>query len=354
MAWANRVKRGAPPFSWAPLLMAIAALYLDAQAVSALLETPQARLAYTQAILLEHGVAAVLFSLGMLGLLPSNYRPSLLMGVLPFFSVAFFLSILGMFGTAVVLLLSSRQRASSEAVEVFIDRYPRPELEPVLAGTRQGRQELDSANLVGILSRCEEPTGRLAAVIFTMKLDNKSAVSLLRRALKDPAEDIRLLAYALLSRREKALYNRIDWLNSKISSPVQEANHAMLHQGLVNAYWELVYAGLAEGEAANFLLERARQIALVGLQHFSMSSGLYFQLGRILLLQGELDHAYLAFSNSQRFGSDERKIQPYIREIAQKMNMLTERRSSFDSVISSWQPQLSAASGYCYPVRGEK
>lgn len=59
------------------------------------------------------------------------------------------------------------------------------------------------------LFRSRNPEKRLEAVFATLKLEDRDAVPLLRRALGDSVDDIRLLAYALLDRKEHRLSERI-------------------------------------------------------------------------------------------------------------------------------------------------
>jgi len=102
---------------------------------------------------------------------------------------------------------------------------------------------------------------RVASVMALRRMDAQRAVPLLRVALCDPHEDVRLLAYAILERREKELRGRIDRLLSDLESFEAEGaaaeERAPVQKSLAEQHWELAHAGFVGGEVEEHTLQTA-------------------------------------------------------------------------------------------------
>jgi hypothetical protein len=112
---------------------------------------------------------------------------------------------------------------------------------------------------------------RVRAVMALRHMDARRAVPLLKLAFSHPSEDVRLLAFAILERREKrlragirALERRLAQLESR-SRPLpceQTRWRAQCHRRLAQYYWELCYGGFVSGDLEIEALERAARYAL--------------------------------------------------------------------------------------------
>lgn len=105
---------------------------------------------------------------------------------------------------------------------------------------------------------------RVSSVMALRRMDAQHAVPLLRVALSDPSEDVRLLAYAILERREKELRGRIDTLLSELAEqPVPSSTVAQVKlraatlKALSEQHWELVHGGFVSGDVEKQTLEEA-------------------------------------------------------------------------------------------------
>ncbi|MGH8536281.1 MAG: hypothetical protein ACREXM_07385 [Gammaproteobacteria bacterium] len=250
--------------------------------------------------------------------------------------------LLGMLGTLIFLLSIPRQNHDSFGQSLAVALHGVPSLPKLPKALEKVSGPLDWANIAGILSRSKDQESRLRAIIFTLKLKDKDAVSLLRIGLKDPVDDIRLLAYSLLNRKEKTIYDRIDSTTARLRELGSYKNTQLLYKDLVCAYWDLVYFGLAEAESARFLLGKAREVAVEGLERYPNSAGLYFQLGRILLFQREIKEAASAFQQAKVLGTDERKLLPYLAEIAYRERRFRDVKRLLDEIGNGPRPLLSA------------
>jgi hypothetical protein len=139
--------------------------------------------------------------------------------------------------------------------------------------------------LAARLRFAREPAERVRAVLATRRLEGARATPLLRASLRDPHEDVRLLAYALLEDRERQGDAAIRALLAALAAAAPD-RRATVHEQLADAYWELCYQGLVAGEMEAFVLSRA-------LEHLDAATGeaperaaRWLLRGRVLLRQG--------------------------------------------------------------------
>ena len=169
--------------------------------------------------------------------------------------------------------------------------------------------------LAGPLQHAADPKQRTAALIATLSLNDQEATPLLRLALKDPEDDVRLLAYALLNRKEKSIEARIRYRNAQLGSCVPEQVFSQ-HKALAHDYWALAHLGAPQGSTLLLLCARAHEHVQAALQLRPRDGGLQFLLGRILLIEMKLDAATEAFEKARQSGVDRRQIEPFLAEIS--------------------------------------
>ena len=172
-----------------------------------------------------------------------------------------------------------------------------------------------AVGLSGSLQNSEDAARRSAALIGTLSLHDELAVPMLRRALKDPEDEVRLLAYALLNRKEKSIEQRIAEYEERLEHTAHEQQHT-LRKALANAYWQLARLGIPRGSTQMALLAMAREQAQLCLQHTPEDAGLHFLLGQILLYEGNTEGAAQAFELARARGVDPQKVSQQLAEVA--------------------------------------
>ena len=216
-------------------------------------------------------------------------------------------------------------------------------------------EPLGMGALAARIRHARDANTRVKSVLGTRRLDGARATALLRVALRDPHEDVRLLAYALLEDRERQADATIRELLSTLAA-APPARRAAINERLANAYWELCYQGLVAGELESFSLARAlehldaagtsvavpsetgaratfggRVMRSSGAAPASASTSaspastttppaiLAARLllrGRVLLRQGAPEAARAALAESRRLGMPARTVDPYLMETA--------------------------------------
>ncbi|MGZ0843230.1 HEAT repeat domain-containing protein, partial [Klebsiella pneumoniae subsp. pneumoniae] len=61
-----------------------------------------------------------------------------------------------------------------------------------------------------VLRHAPDPNQRLTAIFATRRMPGKEAIPILKLALRDPADDVRLLAYSMLDQKESRINQRIE------------------------------------------------------------------------------------------------------------------------------------------------
>lgn len=213
---------------------------------------------------------------------------------------------------------------------------------PIMTGGR---------SLSDILHGSDSVTERVAAVLAVRHLPTRAAVPILRLALRDPADDVRLLAYAMLDRRDAALQSRIQALETSLArEPLAPGDAAAMHRTLARLHWELSYSGLATGAVEQRALDSAAAHARAALAvdaaaDTAVDRGTLFLLGRILLRQGALREAEQVLTRARELGIAESSIRPFLAEIAFLERRFAHVRAHLDAGGRDQRPGIASDLG---------
>ncbi|MDR5898930.1 HEAT repeat domain-containing protein [Halomonas vilamensis] len=258
-----------------------------------------------------HGVGSVLLAEGLRRALPTPYqRPAL--GVLLFFALLIFIlpavGFLGLaFGLVPALYRTAPQRASRWQ-PLDLPALPYQPMVPPSADSVAMREGLTS-----VLSYSDNSRQRQEAILACRHLPRRQAVSLLRQGLTDPTDDVRLLAYSMLSGIERDLDEQIKTLSTaRQDNGDPFGQHA---EALAMHYWEYDYLKLAQGSTARFLLNQALDYLD---QAIDCADSAHRQLlrGRLCLALNDDQGAKTAFQQCQRLGMHDDDLAPYRAELA--------------------------------------
>ncbi|CAD5108742.1 tetratricopeptide repeat protein [Zestomonas carbonaria] len=268
----------------------------------------QAALLYTTA----HGLGSLMLAFGIWVLLPSRYRFPLPWSPLFIFSLSFFIPLIGMIGVALALfpaLYLPRKRSEQPWQATGVPDLPfRPQQE------KSRELMFSDGGLQDVLRHATDPDQRLTAIFATRRMRSKEAIPILKLALRDPADDVRLLAYSMLDQRESRINQRIE-ATLALLAKARPARQFALHGTLARWYWELAYVGLAQGSVLEHVLEQARNHVTQALQG-AATEELHLLAGRIALEQGDLDQAESFLDQAEAAGTDASQLAPYRAEIA--------------------------------------
>ncbi|PCI43678.1 MAG: hypothetical protein COB41_06510 [Proteobacteria bacterium] len=216
---------------------------------------------------------------------------------------------------------------------------------PVIVGAHPTYGE---GGLSSVIQSASDMSRRLNAVVAARQINDKMAVPLLQEALKDPEDDVRLFAYAVLDSKTTAVTDRITDLLLKTESEVGLAK-ARLCYALAQNYWELSFLGLVTGNTLSFALNEAEKFAHQAASLGWSGSDIEFLIGRILLYQKKYPEAKKYFDLSLENGALESAILPFLSEIAyerqdflalrtllERLNTSCDGNTPIPAVVTSW------------------
>jgi len=258
-----------------------------------------------------HGVSSVLLTAGVWLLLPRRYKFPLPWSPLFIFSLSFFVPVLGAIGVAAAVFpaLYMPRKQKQQAW----DSMGVPDL-PFRPQERNRDLMFNDGGLQDVLRHAPNAQQRVTALFATRRMPSKDSIPILKLALRDPADDVRLLAYSMLDREESDINHRIQVSLQQLDGASGKHKGA-IHATLARWYWELAYLGLAQGSVLEHVLKQAREHIN---QAVALGAGGDSDLlaGRIAMELGDLDLAQQHLLAAEAGGIDVEKLLPYRAEIA--------------------------------------
>jgi polysaccharide biosynthesis protein PelE len=226
---------------------------------------------------------------------------------------ALFLPALGLVGLGLMLALRARSNFRRNLGGIIETDSP------VLPGAPLHTDEsarFGPGSLEGILRHSRDPETRLRVVLSCRQLPGRLAVPLLRLALRDTVDDVRLLAYAVLESKERKIQSEIQALLGRADKQGLASLSLTAHAKLAELYWELVYQGLVEGDLLAFSLEKVLSHTAEVMSASSEHPRMAFLAGRALLLRGRAMEARAMLNDALRRGLPGEVVGPYLAEAA--------------------------------------
>ncbi|TVU74548.1 protein PelE [Pseudoalteromonas distincta] len=275
------------------------------------LETPDWFLA-----ILLHAIASIFFAIVSYVFIPKKYKTTPYSSLLLMFLLLFTLPVLGIIGVVVALTFALCKPLKNDEIE--IEEHKIPEL-PFEARAISANPTYSIGGLKAILKHANGPNKRLSAVMAARHMSDSQAIPILKLALKDLEDDIRLLAYSTLDGKETKLNEKISLYQQEIAVTTKQPKLSHLQKQLAELYWELSYLGLAQGALRKYVLEKAEALALQSIEHVKTPATFIF-LGRISLALDKYEIAHEYLLKATEFGMARRHVLPYKAEVAFCMN----------------------------------
>ena len=307
-----------------------------------------------------HLIASYFLAWSFWQLLPRRYKLPARKTLGLFFGLLVILPVTGALGvlwSIVTALKQPRRRASRDARIIRLPDLPfSPPVIYEVPPYSQGA-------LRQIVHFAKRPLKRLKAVMATRHMAPREAMAVWSKATRDPVDDVRLLAYAMLDNGEKKLADRILALTEALPA-LPARRRTASHKTIAALCWELVYHRLVQGAVRQHWLETAQRHLEAALLPLTDVSGRGFAsghelstsgdgvscpsagpeipetpvgsepadadswvlYGRILLEADDLAQAKKAFARAREAGMSEQKIAPWLAEIAFRERKFSEVR----------------------------
>lgn len=293
-----------------------------------------------------HGLSSILIPWVLCLFMPEHFRTNVTIYLL-LFLLCFFIPLI----SGICLLFSlSISLYFRKAPENKIYEYSEPLRASVVINGSGLKPEFSTGRIFGVLRFSKDGDKRAKAVLSTNQLANEIAIPILRKALLDPVDEVRLMAYGILDNKEK----EIDAIIHQGLKQLNEKKHlnkekAKIHQQLAEAYWELSYLGLVQGRAREHILHSAKHYAIAALRHKSNNVELLLLLAQILSNQGYFKKASLVLKKAEELGISPEKLAARKAELAfelknfsqvtshvKKLAKIAENNMVLEGMVKQW------------------
>lgn len=263
---------------------------------------------------ISHVLSAVLLPWPIFGLIAERYTKNKML-LLLFFIWCFFIPLVAGIG-----LLLSVARASYVLKPSVKNNFTTIDTQDIPTGVIKHIAYVEniSSNIRSVLEYSSASEERIRAVLATRKISDQNAIPILQIALKDPVDEVRLLAYSMLNTKEKKLSAAIQTHLNELTSTaaLSEMEKAGKYHYVAECYWELSFLGLEQGEAKVHVLKTADYFVAKALKTLIRDAELYFLKARIALELAQYQLAKSNFRLARKFGMPVEKLAPYQAELA--------------------------------------
>ncbi|MCS3903008.1 tetratricopeptide (TPR) repeat protein [Methylohalomonas lacus] len=272
-----------------------------------------------------HLLAALLATAAGARLVPQRYRQGSDAGMIYLFSMALFIPLLGVL--IITLSLLPGLWTTREPLPKIWEERRIPDLAMRTLNIHTDTMFMRDG-LMSSLLNIKDPDYRQEVISSCQYLNRRQAVPILRAAMADPAEEVRLQAFAMISKYEKQLEEQVNDLEKKV-----EHNRAddRAQEMLARLYWEYNYLDLARSTLTDFFMHKAmshleQALALVP------NSGRWLMLTRISTSLGEFEKAQQAIVEAGKLGLDQDHLAPYQAELSFRRGNYRDIPSDLDSL----------------------
>ena len=342
----NRNDARSPALIRKGLLRCLAAVLLEVLTFSSALS---GRVSWLSAVVIVvvHAGACALTAQALHSMMPPSQQEPRWSGLLFLFAITFFMPPFGTFGMLGGLF--------AELYFPNLPPPPKPWLSvdfpalPHQPSTVAARPEYGDGALSAMLRYCPSPERRLAAVLAVRHLRDHNDAEVLRLALTDPVDDVRLLAYSILDRKEQGFSALLKSFITQLATARDVGTRAKLQKRLAQTHLEMIKLGLAKGGVQSYLLAEGRRHIDAALQVVPDDRESLFLLGSIALRQDDLATAEKSFLKAQVLGMALEKVLPYLAEVAfrqQRFPMVAHYLRAIDPLYFNTQPLLSSVAAH--------
>lgn len=279
--------------------------------------------------ILVHACAALCAALALRWLVPKRLRHTPWRAMLFLYSISFFIPLVGILGL-MLFTLPALHKSGARGPRVPWSITDIPEL-PAQPFKVSAQPIYIAVGLAGVLRHSDDDAQRLHAVMATRQMPNRQAIPILNIALKDTADDVRLLAYSMLDGKEREISTRIKEISEDLSRAGTN-ERSDIQRRLAQQYWELAYLGLAQGEVLTHVLSEAEKYLRRSFKREPNNTGAHRLLGRVLMHQGRDGDAREAFARALELGLPQDVVSPYLAELAFRAHRFGEVRQHLKSI----------------------
>lgn len=263
-------------------------------------------------ILFSHAGADLCIAWGLYGLLPPKYRTYAFRSFCYCFIIVFFIPVIGCMGLLTVNIIGiGLQKAPPEKGRRW--HITGQALMPYQAHEMHRNLKFGAHGMLSRLRKSDDLKAHLGIVLATRFMREENAVPLLNIALRNPQDDVRLLAFTLLEKKNAHINTNIEHLQKSLK---QKTGTAKIHVAIAENYLWQVTLGLIQQEMKDQVLDLASRHLDQALAEDAGFRNGYFLLGKVRLEQGKVDQAEAAFHRALELGFAATDIYPFLAQAA--------------------------------------
>ena len=278
-----------------------------------------------------HLVASLLLAFAVRRAMPEHYANPWLPTSALLAALAFFIPLLGLIGIVAALLIATLLPSSRQYRPFAAVRAPE-----YTAPTQETRLHLRPSGLRSLLLDTTLPVEiRVKALTALQNMPPRVATPILRRLLSDPADDLRLAAYALIDGQEKRLAAAIRDELAQLPQVTEPAARVNCLRRLAELHWELVYGGLVQGDLRRITLDAGMDYVHSALVLAAREPGLWFLEGRFRQAKRQFGEAAQAYALATSVGLPEARVLPYLAEVLYEERRFDDVRRCMQAVAAT-------------------
>ncbi|NPA28620.1 MAG: hypothetical protein GXO33_00335 [Epsilonproteobacteria bacterium] len=145
---------------------------------------------------------------------------------------------------------------------------------------------------------------------------NKTHLSIIKQALSDKEDEVRLFSFSIIDRMEKRINGEIHRYQKIFEKSDNLQVRLKAARELARLYWDLVYFELADDTLQKFLIDEAMRFIDFVLKHEYENIPIHMLLGRVYLFKGmdeaaQREFAFVLETDPTQYGV----VAPYMAEI---------------------------------------
>lgn len=156
---------------------------------------------------------------------------------------------------------------------------------------------------------------RVDALLKLQTLKSLGSNSVIRNALQDEAEEVRLIAFGILDNREKSVSRQIRAEQEQLKAAMSASRRLFHTRQLAWLYAELADQGLVQGEVLRHALSQTQRFADDVIAANPDEAGMWLLKGRVLARMGKPDDARQALAHALELGLPASQGIPYLAEL---------------------------------------
>ncbi|MFW0884942.1 tetratricopeptide repeat protein [Candidatus Acidulodesulfobacterium sp. H_13] len=276
-----------------------------------------------------HALSALCISLAMYYEIPKKFGKSIVRNILVSFPLFFFLPVMEFFAFILFILLFKKQKTiHRESLSI----NPEEELDFKIFPSLN-RQYGEGS----IISRLADPNAssklKQSSLLYLINKNPTVSYDFVRDNMRHRSNEVRLLAFSLLSKKENEINKKIFSLKNTLSDE-KERDSGKLHFELAYLYWNLVYMNISDKEFEKYNLEISMKYILKAMNKKYRYYESAFLLGRISAKLKDYKEAERYFKDALALDALQDKVIPYLAEVYYITKDYKKAKELFDKISS--------------------